>query len=60
MYYMLLSAGMVFGETGHYPPVIGMWMPNIIMGSIGLYLLVKVANDRPLWSEKRKLNIPGL
>jgi len=37
-YYLLLSAGWVFGEAGKYPPVIGMWVPNIVMGSIGLYL----------------------
>jgi lipopolysaccharide export system permease protein len=48
VYYLLLSAGLVFGEAGIYPPVIGMWMPNIIMGGLGLYLLNKTANDRPV------------
>ena len=48
VYYLLLSAGLVFGEAGMYPPVIGMWMPNIIMGGLGLFLLVKTANDRPI------------
>ncbi|MGB9499929.1 MAG: LPS export ABC transporter permease LptF [Dissulfuribacterales bacterium] len=48
VYYLLLSAGLVFGEAGLYPPVIGMWMPNIIMGGLGLFLLIKTANDRPI------------
>ncbi len=45
VYYFLLSAGLVFGETGAYPPIIGMWVPNIVLGGLGLYLLVKTANE---------------
>ncbi len=48
LYYLLLSSGWVFGEAGVYPPLIGMWMPNIVMGGIGFYLLVRVANERPI------------
>ncbi len=47
-YYLLLSMGLVFGETGMYPPVVGMWVPNVVIGGIGLYLLVRTANDRPV------------
>lgn len=47
-YYLLLSAGLVFGEAGAYPPLIGMWVPNIAMGGVGVYLLVRAANDRPV------------
>ncbi len=48
LYYLLLSVGLVFGETGAYPPVIGMWFPNVVMGGLGLYLLIKTANERQL------------
>jgi len=48
IYYLLLTAGLVFGETGVCPPVMGMWFPNIVMGGLGLYLLVKTANERQL------------
>ena len=48
LYYLMLSAGWVFGEAGFYPPLIGMWMPNVVIGAIGLYLFVRTANDRPI------------
>ena len=48
MYYLMLSAGSVFGEAGVYPPAIGMWVPNVVMGGLGIFLLVRTANDRPV------------
>ncbi len=48
IYYLMLSAGQVFGEAGVYPPVIGMWVPNIVMGGLGLFLVVRTATDRPV------------
>lgn len=48
-YYLLLSAGLVFGETGAYPPVIGMWLPNIITGGIGWLLLVRTVQGRSVY-----------
>lgn len=50
-YYLLLSAGLVFGETGVYPPMIGMWVPNIVIGAVGAYLLTRTVNDRPVQFE---------
>jgi len=47
-YYLLLSAGLVFGERGICPPIIGMWAPNVVLGGLGLYLLVHSANERPV------------
>ncbi|MDL1967148.1 MAG: LPS export ABC transporter permease LptF [Deltaproteobacteria bacterium] len=48
LYYLMLSAGWIFGEAGVYPPLIGMWMPNIVIGGIGLYLFIRMTNDRPI------------
>jgi lipopolysaccharide export system permease protein len=48
-YYLLLSAGMVFGETGAYPPAIGMWLPNIVTGGFGGYLLARTVKGRPIY-----------
>jgi lipopolysaccharide export system permease protein len=46
IYYLILSIGMVWGETGDYPPLVGMWLPNVVMGALGVYLLVKTANEK--------------
>jgi lipopolysaccharide export system permease protein len=48
VYYLLLSAGWVLGEAGVYPPVVGMWVPNIVMGGAGIFFLTRAASERPL------------
>jgi lipopolysaccharide export system permease protein len=47
-YYLLMSVGKIYGETGAYPPAIGMWLPNFVMGGVGLYFLMRTANERTL------------
>jgi len=46
-YYLLLAAGWSAGRTGHYPPIVGMWLPDIIMGGAAIYILKRVAQERP-------------
>lgn len=48
LYYILLSVGTAFGENGSYPPLLGMWMPNVILGGFGIYLLVRSVKEKPL------------
>lgn len=48
LYYLLLAAGWSAGESGVYPPALGMWLPNVVLGGGGVYLLVKIANERPM------------
>jgi len=48
LYYLLLSAGTVLGESGWFHPALGLWAPNGIMGVLGLYMLVKTAKDEPV------------
>jgi lipopolysaccharide export system permease protein len=48
LYYLLLSMGWVLGKSGTYPPVIGVWMPNLIMGGIGIILLLRTATENPV------------
>ncbi len=47
-YYLLMSLGKVYGEAGAYPPQIGMWLPNVIIGGLGIYFLIRTANERSL------------
>jgi lipopolysaccharide export system permease protein len=39
-YYICLVMGEQFGDKGTLSPWLAMWAPNIIFGSIGLYLVV--------------------
>ena len=48
LYYLLLSAGSVFGESGRLPPIAAVWMPNLVMAAVGVFLFVRMAQERPL------------
>ncbi|MEE4363706.1 MAG: LPS export ABC transporter permease LptF [Desulfotignum sp.] len=48
VYYFFLAAGWSAGETGYFPPVLGMWLPNLIMGAAGIYLLWRNAREKPV------------
>lgn len=49
IYYLLLSLGWVFGESGYYPPFIGLWVPDLVMGGLGILLLRRTANEEPIY-----------
>lgn len=51
-YYILLSTGLVFGEAGMYPPLIGMWVPNVVLGGLGIYMLIRTAKEKTLGFER--------
>ncbi|MFB6247375.1 MAG: LptF/LptG family permease [Salinibacter sp.] len=44
-YWITLVQGEKLSERGFFPPWIGMWMANLIMSGIGLWLLVYVVLD---------------
>jgi lipopolysaccharide export system permease protein len=48
IYYMFLAAGWSAGETGRFPPVLGMWIPNLVMAGAGMYLLKRNADENPV------------
>lgn len=48
IYYILLSSAWSLGESGIFPPALGTWMPNIVLGAIASYMLVKTANESPI------------
>ena len=47
-YYLLLSAAWSFGESGFYPPVVGMWVPNIVFGLLGLLMFRQELKEAPI------------
>ena len=48
-YYVLQLSGEALGETGKISPILGAWAPNIILGSLGVYLLIMTAKEKPLY-----------
>ena len=48
-YYVLQLSGEAMGETGRISPILGAWAPNILLGTLGVYLLIMAAGDRPLY-----------
>ena len=42
IYYILLTLGKTLAENGTLPPIVAMWSPNVIMGTVGAYLLYQV------------------
>ena len=52
IYYLLLTAGYTLGKKGIYPPVIGMWLPNLTMAVMGVYFLLQTTKERTLKIER--------
>ena len=48
LYYLLLTAGYALGKKGIYPPVIGMWLPNLTMAVLGVYFILQVTKEKTL------------
>jgi lipopolysaccharide export system permease protein len=44
-YYVLLLGGESFGDRGILPAWFAVWVPNAVMGVLGIYLLFKAANE---------------
>ncbi len=47
-YYILLSVGQGFAEQGTVPAWLGLWLPNIVFGIIGVILMRRAARERAL------------
>lgn len=49
---------LAFGESGHLPPMLAAWLPNIVFASIGIYLYRRRITGRPIYQSLRKLFAP--
>jgi lipopolysaccharide export system permease protein len=47
-YYMLLSTGQGFAEQGRVPPIVGLWLPNVVLGALGLAFVRRAGRELPL------------
>jgi len=48
IYYVLLTLGAGLGKSGKLPPLIGMWMPNLVMGTIAAIFIYRAGKEKPL------------
>jgi len=48
VYYMVLSGGEIMGEAGVLHPALAMWLPDVVMAGLGLFLLGKASKDQSL------------
>jgi len=55
-YYLLLSMGENLAKTGWAFAFTGVWLPNVLLGTIGIYLFFKAAREKSfpllLWIER--------
>jgi len=49
-YYLLLTVGQTLGRKGVLPAAISLWLPNIILGSIGIFLFQGAARETQFFS----------
>ncbi len=47
IYYLLLSAAWSFGSIGVYPPVIGIWVPNLVFAALAISLFRRELKEKP-------------
>ena len=45
LYWAFLIAGENFADRGVMSPFLSMWLPNIVLGSLGVYLIYKNSKD---------------
>nr|WP_126377191.1 LPS export ABC transporter permease LptF [Desulfovibrio ferrophilus] len=59
-YYTLLSLGLSLGETGTVPPIIGLWLPNVLFLIVGVVGIRMAAMERAIsvaaWLSHLKLH----
>ena len=53
LYYIFLSAGQALAERGFVPAVIGLWLPNAMLGVLGLYLFFQAGRERAVLNLER-------
>ncbi len=47
IYYLLQLTGDALVETRSLSPLIGTWAPNVILGTVGIYLFIMAAREKP-------------
>jgi lipopolysaccharide export system permease protein len=48
LYFILMQAGSGLTFAGTLPAFVGAWLPNVVMGTLGVYLTWRKAEEKPL------------
>ena len=48
VYYVLLSVGENLAKSGYLFAFMGIWLPNVLLGGLGVYLFRKIAREQPV------------
>jgi lipopolysaccharide export system permease protein len=48
IYYLFLAGGEKLADRGLMPPWLSMWLADIVLGTFGIILMVRVEQDLPL------------
>ncbi len=46
IYYILITVGEGLGEEGKLPPALAMWFPNVLLGALGLWAVLRVGRGK--------------
>ncbi len=57
LYYIMLLAGEAFGDRGMMPPFLAMWLPNILLTALGVWLLTRAVRGMVSFGVLRYLDI---
>ena len=64
IYYLLLISAESLGKSGNIPPLVSMWMPNILLGFLGIYLFINASKESTpivfVWSSRLVANASPL
>jgi len=47
LYYVLLTTGKALGEREMLPPVVALWLPNILVGLVAVHFFIKALRESP-------------
>jgi lipopolysaccharide export system permease protein len=48
VYYILLSVGQALAEQERVPPILGLWMPNLVLGLVGVIVFRRAGRELPV------------
>ena len=46
IYWAFLIAGEEFADRGSLSPIVSMWLPNVVLGLLGIFLCIKTSREQ--------------